>query len=537
MMKAFSFLILLLIPFLGISQSYSPIKTLSGHPGQVQNIRFSPNGKILASGGQFGKIYLWDAQTGSMIKRINAHLNRVNEVTFNATGTMLVSAGADGTARVWDVASGRLLGTYYNKVVSRYTRSTKIVAFAVFSKDSKYIFFAGDGGNLMRAQLGKDRFGIPHSAKPLHRVTVMDQFGREQFNRVTGGVLSGDGKAVVLTVGKKIKIISIYSGSLLREFTHNTDLNDVVWGARANQISTWSYDGYVTIRNYQTGRIFRKIKAGDFNDYSAAAFNQNGTLMVTGVAGMNANVWNVSTGKKIATLVGHRGKVRLARFSPVDNVVATASYDGTIRFWKVKEPDPIEEEEVNPDPDPVVKKSAPDTVYVEKIVYKDRIVKDTVYVDKVVYKDRIIKDTVFVEKEEADPVVIDDEAEEGDLEKIDLKVGKVIKLKHIQFEQGKHYLLPESFPELDKVIKLMQKNPMMEIELEGHTDNVGSSSKNMTLSKRRVTTAKNYICEYGKIAEYRVKTKAFGESKPIAGNNSEADRAKNRRVEMKILKL
>ena len=534
-MKGLYLILLTLLPFLTTAQTYSPVKTLNGHPGQVQNIRFSPNGRVLASGGQFGKVYLWDAQTGSMIKRMNAHMGRVNEVTFNRTGTMLVSAGEDGTARVWEVSSGRLLGTYYNKAAEGYGRlyGAKIVAFAVFSNDSKYIFFAGDGGNLMRAQLGKDRFGIPHSAKPLQKVTIVNKFGQEKFNRVTGGVLSGDGKAVVVTVEKKIKIISIYSGALLREFTHNTDLNDVVWGAKSNQISTWSYDGYVTIRNYTTGRIFRKIKAGDFNDYSAAAFNNTGTLMVTGVAGNNANVWNVSTGQKIATLVGHRGKVRLARFSPVDNFVATASYDGTIRFWKVKEPEKEDIPDPDPDPDPITKKS--DTVFVEKII------RDTVFVEKevekIVYKDRIIKDTVFVEKDDQPKEDIKPDDEGEDLEKIELKVGKIIQLNHIQFERGRHYLLPESYPELDKVIKLMQKHPTMEIELEGHTDNVGSPSKNMTLSKRRVTTAKNYICEHGNIPEYRVKTQAFGETQPIEDNNTEANRAKNRRVEMKILKL
>ena len=532
MMRFIYILLLALLPSISIAQNYSPVRTLTGHPGQVQNIRFSPDGKILASGGQHGKVYLWNAQTGAMIRQINGHISRVNEVTFNSTGSMLVSAGEDGTARVWDVKTGRMLGTYYNKVAEGYGRlyGAKIVAFAVFSKDSKYIFFAGDGGNLMRAELGKDKFGIPHSAKPLQKISIVNTYGQEKFYRATGGVLSGDGKAVVLTVGKKIKIISIYSGAILREFTHNTDLNDVVWGAKSNQISTWSYDGYVTIRNYSTGRIQKKIKAGDYNDYSAAAFNKNGTLMVTGVAGNNANVWEVSTGKKIAMLVGHRGKVRLARFSPVENLVATASYDGTIRFWKVKEPEKEEEvdHDTNLDSDPITKKT--DTVYVEKIIH------DTVFVEKevekVVYKDRIVKDTVYLEKKD-EPVKDDDE----DLETITLEVGKIVNLKHIQFEQGKHYLLPESYPELDKVIKLMQKHPTMVIELEGHTDNVGSPSKNMTLSKRRVTTAKNYICEYGKIKEDRVKTQAFGETEPVVPNNTEANRAKNRRVELKILKL
>ena len=83
----------------------------------------------------------------------------------------------------------------------------------------------------------------------------------------------------------------------------------------------------------------------------------------------------------------------------------------------------------------------------------------------------------------------------------------------------------------------MQKYPRMEVLLEGHTDNVGNPNKNMSLSYKRVITVKNYICANGNIAEDRVDVQAFGETNPISPNNTEANRMKNRRVEMKITKL
>ena len=117
-MKHISLLFGLLLMAIQVhSQTYSPIQTLRGHLGQVQNIRFSPDGKVLASGGQYGKIMLWDSGTGQVIKSISAHTTTINEVTFSFDGEMLASACIDGSVRVWEVRSGRLIGTYYNRVI------------------------------------------------------------------------------------------------------------------------------------------------------------------------------------------------------------------------------------------------------------------------------------------------------------------------------------------------------------------------------------------------------------------------------------
>jgi len=552
MRKIFLTIGVLLFSLASWAQTYSSVRTLSGtHYGEVQNIRFSPNGQILASGGQYGKVVLWNSNTGQVIKSINAHSGRVVEVTFSPNGQMVASCSEDGSARVWDVNSGAMLGTYYNRstLPTDGSRFSKSVSFVFFTADNQYLIFGGDGGNLMRAKLGKDRYGISHNAESLYLAEFPSTAGSKVTKRMTGGTLSVDGNAAVFTIGDEIRIVSVFSGDLLRKFSYDVPsrgFNDVVTGPASNQIATWTIDGNVTYWDYYSGRIMKKIKAGDNNEYSAAAFNSNGTLMVTGVAGNDANVWDAKTGNKIARLVGHAGIVRLARFSPVENMVATGSYDGTIRIWKIKEPDP--EPTPTPDPDPLPTPPTPtppvptktDTVFVEKVVYRDRILRDTVFVEKpvekvvekIVYRDRIVRDTVFVDKKEPTPV-----KEDSDLDESKLEVGKSFNLSRIEFAQGEYDLLPSSFPELENVIKVMQKYPKMEILLEGHTDNTGSPSKNMTLSYKRVVTVKNYICEFGGLSENRVKVEAFGETKPIAPNNNETNKKKNRRVEMKVLKL
>jgi OOP family OmpA-OmpF porin len=119
------------------------------------------------------------------------------------------------------------------------------------------------------------------------------------------------------------------------------------------------------------------------------------------------------------------------------------------------------------------------------------------------------------------------------LEKI--KVGKTITLQKIQFERGQYNLLPESYPELDKLVDLMNDNETMVIELDGHTDNQGDAKLNIELSEQRVNATKDYLISKG-IDKKRIIGKGFGGSKPIASNAKEETRKLNRRVEMKIIK-
>jgi OOP family OmpA-OmpF porin len=112
--------------------------------------------------------------------------------------------------------------------------------------------------------------------------------------------------------------------------------------------------------------------------------------------------------------------------------------------------------------------------------------------------------------------------------------GQTIRLSHLNFELGKAKIDPASFDELDEVALLMESHPKLVIQLEGHTDNLGSVSKNMELSQDRVDEVKEYLVDKG-VSKSRVKTKAFGGTKPVSKGKTEADRDMNRRVEIRII--
>ena len=101
---------------------------------------------------------------------------------------------------------------------------------------------------------------------------------------------------------------------------------------------------------------------------------------------------------------------------------------------------------------------------------------------------------------------------------------------------SKATLRPESYIELDKLFVILQDNPNMEIEIDGHTDNVGDAALNIQLSIERANSVRDYLINKG-IVHTRINTKGFGGSKPVASNDTEETKKLNRRVEFTILKL
>ncbi len=115
-----------------------------------------------------------------------------------------------------------------------------------------------------------------------------------------------------------------------------------------------------------------------------------------------------------------------------------------------------------------------------------------------------------------------------------IKKGSAIVLKNIFFDIGKYDLKTESNAELEKLIDLLNQNPKMQIEIGGHTDNVGDENYNQSLSENRAKAVYDYLIKNG-INKERLTYKGYGELLPIDTNDTEAGRANNRRTEFKVI--
>ena len=102
---------------------------------------------------------------------------------------------------------------------------------------------------------------------------------------------------------------------------------------------------------------------------------------------------------------------------------------------------------------------------------------------------------------------------------------------YINFETGKSDIKPESQPIVDQIVEMLNQNPTLKISIYGHTDNVGSVKSNQILSENRAKSVMNALIAKG-IVKSRLSFKGYGDTKPIADNNTDEGRAKNRRVEI-----
>ena len=104
----------------------------------------------------------------------------------------------------------------------------------------------------------------------------------------------------------------------------------------------------------------------------------------------------------------------------------------------------------------------------------------------------------------------------------------------VQFESNEATLLSQSETLLDEVVTLLKAHPeLTKISIEGHTDDVGSDSRNQRLSEKRAETVLKYLTKHG-IEKGRLSSKGFGESVPVGDNTTEEGRFQNRRVDLRM---
>lgn len=115
-----------------------------------------------------------------------------------------------------------------------------------------------------------------------------------------------------------------------------------------------------------------------------------------------------------------------------------------------------------------------------------------------------------------------------------IEAGAVIVLKNIFFDTKQFVLKPESITELDKLIMLLNDNPKLKIQINGHTDNIGLDKDNLLLSDNRAKAVVGYLLQKG-IAKERLTFKGFGATQPVADNKTEDGRALNRRTELSVI--
>lgn len=116
-----------------------------------------------------------------------------------------------------------------------------------------------------------------------------------------------------------------------------------------------------------------------------------------------------------------------------------------------------------------------------------------------------------------------------------LKSDARIRISGIYFPSGSAVIPVSSYPAIDDAVRVLEGNPNIHIEIQGHTDSQGSAEGNLLLSQRRAEAVRDYLIRVHGIPASRLQARGYGESMPVASNDTEAGRARNRRVELAVL--
>lgn len=123
-----------------------------------------------------------------------------------------------------------------------------------------------------------------------------------------------------------------------------------------------------------------------------------------------------------------------------------------------------------------------------------------------------------------------------DLFLVPVETGAVIELHNVFFDVNHATIKAESYPELDRLHEFLQKNPGIQIEVSGHTDDTGTDAFNQELSLQRAHAVAKVLTDKGGLKADQITVRGYGKSRPVSSNASEEGRQKNRRVEFRVLK-
>jgi hypothetical protein len=287
----------------------------AAHTRWISCLTFSPDGAMLASGGQDCRIRLWDVRTCENVPRRIRMLPMVYSVAFSPDGATLATGGRDSRIRLFDIDSGKKKRTLVCRPITSFFGNIAAVAF---SPDGLLLASTGSGG-IRLWDVGTGRHTTTFSG---HAVA----FSPDGTTLASGGPHG------------TVQLWDVKTGQSIASLTgHTKAVTSVVFSPDGALLAS---GGDRTVRVWEVGTnsnvfTFSSIIGNGFlSRVRSIAFSPNGKTLA-GSGGKNIYLWDVESGRNIATLKGHTDVVQSIAFSPKGSLLASAGGDRTIRLWKV----------------------------------------------------------------------------------------------------------------------------------------------------------------------------------------------------------
>ncbi|PAX59416.1 WD40 domain-containing protein [Brunnivagina elsteri] len=367
---------------------------LISHKNEVLAVRFSPDGKTIASASADGTAILWNLQ-GKPLHTLQKHTSIVTDIAFSPDGKIIASASADGTVILWNL-QGKLIQTFKenkpklaavlainfspdgqiiatandDKTIKLWNRQGKIIKSweahkdkvldIRFSPDGKTIASSGTDtkvklwnreGQLIRTLEGHKDWVYSINFSPDSKTLASVGGGSDRTlklwqvadgkllysvlahgNTIKSVVFSPNGKTIATVSDDKTLKFWHIDGNLINTFKgHKSDLNDVSFSPDSQTIATAGGDKKIKLWSYQP-LLSQTIPAHQQELVWGVAFSPDNQTIASASADKTVKLWN-RNGKYLKTLKGHQDWVWDVAFSPDNKTIATASEDKTVRLW------------------------------------------------------------------------------------------------------------------------------------------------------------------------------------------------------------
>jgi WD40 repeat protein len=348
----------------GWRRRLSPLRAYLPHQAEVTLVAFSPDGRILLTGGSDKMVQLWDTVTGQWLALLE-HEHQVRAAVFSPDGTLVVTGSTDGTVRRWETATGR------PRPGPPGRHQAQVCAIA-FSHDGRSFLTGGDDHTawLWDTATGQPRFELPfcHADKV---VTVA--FSRDNHTILTGSwdktvrlwevatgrqchqllhrdkvlaaAISPDGNTIV-TASAEDTTARVWMAATGQELDpplrHQREVVAIAFSHDGNTIATASNDRTVRLWDTAERKPLGQLLPHP-GEVTAVAFNAQDTTIVSRGTDSNARVWEVAndkawsvvlTRKPLGSLLWHQGEVSTVAFSPDGRNILTGCTDGFARLWE-----------------------------------------------------------------------------------------------------------------------------------------------------------------------------------------------------------
>ncbi|ROT36812.1 YVTN repeat-like/Quino protein amine dehydrogenase [Sodiomyces alkalinus F11] len=337
----------------------TPKFTLKGHAGWVLDVRWSPDGELLATCSMDKTLRIWDPETGTLLNHeLRGHKDAVLQAAWEPYHLrengqrLIVSASRDATARVWNVGTGRT-----EHVLSGHKSSVTCVKWGAGGENGTGLIYTGSHDKNVRvwnASAGTLVHELAGHKHWVNHIALSSDFAlRTGYFDHTNDIPSSDAdkkakaKARFEASGKTERLVSASDDLTMilwdpanagkkpvaRLHGHQKAVNHVAFSPDGTVIASTGWDNHTRIWNARDGSFIRKL-LGHVAPVFQCAFSADSRLLVTASRDTTLKVWNVRGGKLARDLPGHEDEVYTVDWAPSANNVCSGGKDKAVRLWR-----------------------------------------------------------------------------------------------------------------------------------------------------------------------------------------------------------